>query len=444
VTLFESRELESLLQTKAGMVFNSKTIAIDRRKIEGLYLQNGYNLIRVTADLDTSGCLTIRVDEGMINGIRVEGAERTRRWAIMRHIPFDTGDVYVRQRGERAVDDLYGTGLFESAMMIAEPDSSGITLLIKVVEKPYNLIRGGARFDLEYKSKAFVDLVADNLIGGGQEVFISATLGEKRRSLSFHYQADRLFKTLFTNALMLDYSELKRNHYIDHRYHRYFKQRSFGGELTPGRQIPQFGIIYIVGLMRHIEWYEPDRGGKQEFNKYALGGRSLVDTRDAISFPESGKYHLFDLEFASDLRDRKTAYTRFFTSIEAYYQITKRLNFHPRLAMGASSNAMPYFDRFALGGLRSFLGLHEDEFLGDKTTQGALELRNKIGDRFYVMARYNIAGIWNKIDSVRLAKLRHGGGIGIGLKTPFGPIQSWYGRTDSGLDAIYLEIGHEW
>jgi len=444
-TLFENRELYGLVETKAGMVLNTKTVAEDRKRIEDLYIRKGYSLVRVGSDFDQAdGALNFHVDEGRIIDIGIEGAKRTRRWAILRHIPFKSGDVFIREKGERAIDDLYGTGLFETAKLIAMPESSGIKLAVKVVEKPYNYVRGGARFDLEYKSMAFVDLVADNIFGGGQEIYLSTVIGEKRRSLALHMQSDRLFKTLFTNSLSIDYAELKRNHYINHKYFGYYKLISHGGELTPGRQIPQLGTIYLLGLIRHIGWSEPGHDDRQEFNKLALGARSIVDTRDAISFPETGKCHLFELQFASDTRDEKTAYTRVVTSIEAYYRLTKRLNFHPRLMVGASSSIMPYFDEFSLGGLGSFLGLHEDEYLGDKTIQGSIELRNKIGDRFYVMASYNIGDIWSKLESIKFSQLRHGGGIGMGLKTPVGPIQGWYGRTDKGLDAFYLDIGYDW
>jgi outer membrane translocation and assembly module TamA len=105
---------------------------------------------------------------------------------------------------------------------------------------------------------------------------------------------------------------------------------------------------------------------------------------------------------------------------------------------------MPYFDEFSLGGMNNFLGLHKDEYLGDKIMSGSVELRQKVGDRSYIMARYNTGNVWNELESVKLTKLRHGGGIGIGIKTPVGPAQIWYGRTSKGIDLFYLDLGYEW
>jgi outer membrane protein insertion porin family len=215
-------------------------------------------------------------------------------------------------------------------------------------------------------------------------------------------------------------------------------------ELSLGRQFPRLGAIAVVGQVRRFSWDQPGKEKRQKFAKVSIGFRSIVDTRDAISFPEVGKYHVVDLEFAGNLYNEKSAYTRFFTSLEAYYRLSKRLNLHPRAALGASSDFMPYFDEFSLGGQHNFLGLHEDEFLGDKMVLGNLEMRYRLLDRVYLMAAYNGGNIWDQLERVRLSKLRHGGGIGIGIRTPLGPIEGWYGRTSKGLGAFYLHVGHDW
>ena len=445
VTLYGGEELMRLIESHPGMVLNYLQLDKDRVAVEQHYIEDGYSLVRVVTDFDDrSGELLFKVDEGRINAISIDGNETTRSWVIMRNIPFRAGDIFVQHEAEKAIEGIYSSGLFETAKLNVDPDTVGITLTVKVEEKPYNYIRAGARFDLEYKSRAFVDLVSDNVMGGGQVFFISTIIGEKKRSVALNFHIDRIFRTLFTNSLRLDYSEFKKNHYENHEYVDYVKQISYGGEITPGRQIPRLGTISFVGSLRKYKWKEPHRFDESEFTKLGLGFRSLVDTRNSLSFPERGKIHIFDLQFASDTRDKKTAYTRFFTSLESFYQITRRLNFHPVLALGASSDFMPYFDEFSLGGLNKLVGLYEDEYLGDKLLLGYIELRQKIGDRFYLLGRYGAGNAWNNIETVKLSKLMHSAGIGIALKTPIGPAQFWYGRTNKGLDAFYLDIGYDW
>lgn len=444
-TLIPQDQLERLIKTDPGSVYNTRQTEEDRRSIERAYIDLGFTLTRVTTNFNReSGQLTLAVDEGRVNQVKIIGLQRTRNWLIARHIPFKKGEIFRQRQAERAIEDIYSTDLFETAKFLAVPDSQGVTLVIKVTERAYSFLRFGAAYDSEYGSRAFLDIVDDNFLGAGQEIYFSGKMGEKKRGASLNFQADRIFSSLYTYQLVFDYREFKRNYYIDHQYRGYNRQFSHGGEFSLGRQFPRLGMIMAVAQLRHIRWEQPGKPGLQQFDKLSLGFQSVVDTRDAVNFPERGKYHLFNLEFASNLNDQKTAYTRFYTQLEAYYPFSKKLNINPSLALGASSDFMPYFDAFSFGGLHSFLGLHEDELLGDKILQGSLEMRYRLWERLYLMGAYNIGNIWNRLESIRFSELRHAGGLGVGIKTPVGPLEGWYGRTNAGKDAFYLKAGYDW
>jgi NTE family protein len=444
-TLFSERDLADLVESRKGMILNYATVSADRKILEKLYIRSGYSLVRVNSIFDPGNRrLVFKIDEGRIKNIVLEGNKRTKAWVVTRHVPFNPGDIFKQNKAERGVEDLYGTDLFETVRFLAAPDTTGITLKVLVTEKPYNILRSGARFDLEYGSKAFIDIVDDNLLGAGLELYISTTMGEKRRSVSLDFAADRIWNSLYTYRLFVDYGEFKRNYYIDHKHKGYLSEFHHGGELSLGRQIPRLGTISIVGQIRRYRWDEFDRADRQQFDKGSIGFRSIVDTRDELDFPQSGKYHFFELEFAGELSGDRVAYTRFFTSFESYYRLDGRLNFHPKFSLGISSNFMPFFDQFTLGGQRNFMGLFEDEIVGEKLFLGDLEIRYRVLGPIYLRGRYNMGNIWGKIESIRLSELRYSGGIGMAVKTFVGPVSSWYGRTDEGLDAFYLSVGYNW
>jgi len=444
-TLMPNDEIGELIKSKPGMILNNNTVNGDRKAIEEYYITSGYSLARVTTEFrESDRDLIFRVDEGRINEIEIEGNKRTRAWAVRRHVPFSRGDIFRQDKANRGVEELYGTDLFETARFIAVPDTIGVTLKAIVSEKPYKFVRSGARYDLEYGPKAFIDLVDSNIFGAGMEFFISTTVGEKRRSVEINFEADRIWNTLFTYKMMFDYGEFKRNHYEDHDYIRTFREFRQGGELSLGRQIPRLGTIYTLGQIRRYKWDEPGKPDRQIFDKISISFRSLVDTRDAFDFPESGKYHVFNLEFAGDLRDEKKTYTKFYTSIESYYRISDKINLHPRLALGVSSNFMPFFDKFTLGGILNFPGLYEDEFVGEKLFSGEIELRYKTFGPLYALGKFDFGNIWNRLESIRIDELRLSGGAGLALKTPIGPLAAWYGRTGKGLDGYYLSFGYLW
>jgi outer membrane protein assembly factor BamA len=444
-TLFPESKILDIIESRPGMVLNKKVVNSDVERIESMYIDSGYNLARVSNDFDeNSGRLQILIDEGRINSLLIDGNDLTRDWVIKRHVPFDIGDVYESGRAEQGVADLYGIGLFETARFLAIPDSEGVSLVVRVNEKPSKMIRAAARYDNEYGAKALVDIVDENIFGAGQQLFLSTTFGEKRRSVSLNIKADRIFKTYFTYKLELDYGEFKRNYYVDHDYKGYKRQYRHGGELSVGRQISRLGTFSVVGKIRRYRWDEPSIEERRTFDKGSFGFQSIVDTRDNIGFPESGKYHVFELEFAGELTGEKIAYTRFYTSLESYYKITGDLNFHPRISLGLSSNFMPYFDEFTLGGYQSFIGLFQDEVLGDKLFSGELALRYNLTGPFYMHLKYDMGNIWNKLQYIRFSELRYSAGAGISLKSPLGPLSVWYGRTSQGLDAVYFYAGYDW
>ncbi len=444
-TVLSDSLMMKLIKTSPGMVLNNKLLISDRKRIEDEYIRSGYNLIRVSTEFNkANGSLEFIVDEGRINELIIEGNKLTRDWVIKRHIPFKVGDIFMREKAEHGVSELYGTGLFENARYLAIPDSEGVSLIARVIEKPSKMIRAGARYDNEYGTKAFFDIVDDNLFGAGQQLFLTTTIGEKRRSVALNFMADRILESYYTYSLSFKYEEFKRNFYTNHDYGGYKSQFLHGGELSLGRQIARFGTAWIVGKIYRYRWDEPGIKDRKKFDKGSIGFKSIVDTRDKISFPNAGKFHVFGLEFAGELSGEKTAYTRFYTSIESYYKITEKLNFHPKFALGLSSNSMPYFDEFKLGGYRNFVGLFEDEIFGNKLFLGDIEFRYDAPGPVFIHSRYNMGNIWNKLDYIRLSELRYAVGAGVSISTPIGPISVWYGRTTRGLDAIYFYAGHDW
>jgi len=445
VTLFKIEDLTKLIKTKPGMILNYNTILSDKKALESFYIESGYSLARVTSRFrERDRMLIFTVDEGRINNILVEGNQRTRNWVVRRHVPFHRGDVFRQVKADRGVEDLYGTDLFETARFIAIPDTLGVTLKAVVSEKAFKFIRSGARYDLEYGPKAFFDLVDDNMFGAGLELYFSTTVGEKRRSASMNFEADRIWNTYYTYRLVFDYGELKRNHYFDHERQRTLEEFRHGGELSLGRQIPRLGTIFAFGQIRRYRWDEPGRTERQIFDKASIGIHSIVDTRDALDFPEKGKYHVFDLEFSGNLASERSTYTRIFTSFESYYRLTGRLNVHPKISLGISSNILPYFDKFTLGGQTNFPGLFSDEILGEKSLVGEFLFRYRVFDPLYLTSSLNFGNIWKEIESIRFSEMRLSGGIGLAVKTPIGPIALSYGRTDRGNDAFYLSAGYDW
>ena len=394
--------------------------------------------------IDDTGNISININEGNINKIMIEGNSRTRAWVIMRDFHLKQGDLFTSGKVQRSIDDLYATGLFSTVKLTAQPCSAGVDLTIKVEEKSFDYLRLGFRYDNEYKTAGFVDLVGNNIFGTGNEIYLSGQFGEKKRGVLFNMKADRIFKSYLTYRLSLSYLLFERNYYIKHEYVRSLNEEATGIEFEIGQQFPSLGkLSAILNFSRHIN-DTPFSIRAADRNRASLSIRSLVDTFNSLPIPESGKLHYFDLEFASDVLGGEMVYTRFYTSIEAYYPRHGGLNFHPRAELGSFSRTPPYFKLFSLGGRNSFYGLHEHELTGEKIFSGSVEFRQEITDYLYTGVRYDFGQVWTKLQSIKFDELQHGLGSSLILKTLIGPVGIAYGRTTEGQSAFYFYAGYDY
>ena len=445
-TIFSPQTILKYINSKIGETANFNTLFTDVQKIEDLYVESGYSLARVKFPQinKNSGVVSIVIDEGRIQRISVDGNERTQDWIILRDFHLETGDVFTSTKAQRSLDDLYATGLFETVKLAAEPCSVGVALIIKVEEKSFDYVRGGIRYDREYKTAGFVDLVSANILGTGNEAYLSGQFGERKNTYQVNMKADRIFKTYLTYEITLTHSIFKRNLYQDHERDGYLKEKGTGFKFEIGQQFPGFGKLSAALNFAHYNNYQPGESAKQDIRITSLSLRSLVDTYNSLPLPESGKYHYFELELANDVLGGEIVYSKFYTCIEAYYPLVEDFNFHPRFELGFFNRTPPYFKLFFLGGRNSFYGLYDHEQAGAKILGGSFELRKKITDYLYIAARYDSGKVWDKFESIRFDQLKHGLGGSLVAKTIIGPVGIAYGRTFDGLDAYYFFAGYDY
>jgi NTE family protein len=445
-TLFSEQVIFAEMKSRPGQVANYNQLGVDIKAIEQKYAASEYTLARAQlASIDSlTGQVTIAIDEGRINDIRVIGNKRTKPWVIMRDFHLKAGDIFREKKAQASLDDLYATGLFETVKLSAQPCSSGIRLIIKVEEKTFDFIRLGTRYDNEYRASGFIDMVASNIMGTGNDINLATLLGEKKQVYMLNVKADRIFETYLTYRMTATRTNFKRNYYVNHRHERNLFEQSTGFEFEAGQQFPRFGKISVVLDIAKHRFDSPDAPARTTRHQTSVSFRSLVDSFDALPLPERGKYHYFDLEFAGDVFGGDILYTKFYTSLEAYYPIYRGLNFHPRIAMGLYNRRPPYFMLFDLGGHDSFYGLFKHELMGEKILNGSLELRQKLTGYLYITARYDVGDFWSSLSSMRLKSLRHGIGGSVILKTFLGPIGLAYGRTTENDDAVYFYMGYDY
>ncbi|MFQ5498989.1 MAG: patatin-like phospholipase family protein [Candidatus Zixiibacteriota bacterium] len=412
-----------------------------------LYRESGHDLayvrdVRLGAG-DTT--LSITIDEGIIQKIETRHRTRTRSWFLLSRFPLHVGQPFSSRRGARGVADIFSTDLFDRVSLDLKKKDGGPIVQIGVDEKPHTQLRLGWHWDDRYRSEEFVELVDDHVFGIGLEILAHAQFAPDRQDYNLSYQVDRIWSTYLTAGGSIYYRRLDRQLYDGDGDAVGFREEDRAGfVVTLGQQIARFGTVTGGLIIEELDQLDRTTYQSETVGLRKLFLQSLVETFDRTPFPMFGKKHLFEVQFAGKLIGGDVEFTRFHTSIEAYWTAGSRLTWHPRVSIGISRSGLPPAEKFYLGGPKSFAGFATDELAGDKFLLLSNELRLKLPLRLYFSVRHDMGDTYVSTDQIKLSELRQGLGLFLFLDAPLGPVEVGYGVSDAmtNNDQFYLNIGY--
>jgi outer membrane protein assembly factor BamA len=324
------------------------------------------------------------------------------------------------------------------------PDDSGAVMTIRVKEKKYSQVRFGWHWHEDYQSEQFVELLDDNVNGIGLEFLTHAQHGPDRQDYHTGLRLDRIFYTYLTARVRGFYRRLDRNLFNDSgKVDGYRDEDRWGLEILVGQQIARLGRVGFGLRLEEVDLHDHRAEVTRRFGLRTLLIESTVESFDRYPFPNRGKRHRFELRFAGKLLGGEVEYSRFFTSLEAYYPFGRYLNFHPKVAVGLSRRGLPASEKFYIGGSRSFAGYRTDQFAGDKLFLSNLEVRFKLPYRFYLSGRFDYGDVYTSTEDVKPKNFRKGLGVALAFDSPIGPFVVAYGGGDSAEDRLYFRAGFE-
>lgn len=444
-TVFDDSTIINIL--KSGNDFlSSEDILMFSDSLIALYEKKGFDLahIRRLNLVPSKNILEIDIDEAIIEDIEITGNKRTKRWLIKSNFPLRANKPFNSRKAGRGIANIFATDLFDRVTMNITPGENGAIVRIIVKEKKYTQIRLGWHWHDEYRSEEFIEVLDDNLLGTGQELLAHAQYSNRRQNYEVYLKADRFFSTYLTYRIKGFYHILDRKFYDSKgEFDSSIRENRLGLEFILGQQIARFGTV-----TGEIRWEEIK-------NKFSPGGhtdiiklrtitlKSLVETINRYPFPTEGKKHLFYFQFSADILGGETKYTKLYSSVESYFPITERINFHPRISFGHTDAkyGIPISESFYVGGHHSFYGYSTDELVGAKMILGNMELRYKLPYRFYISGRYDFGDVYTTVDQIKLRNLRHGYGISLAYDSPIGPIELGYGKSGKRTRCFYVDIG---
>ena len=464
-TVVSKEEMREVMILQEGQIFSQKILKNDLTRISQLYKDRGYLLINIKdINFDEEGKLWINISEGRLEKIVIEGNDKTKEKVITREINIKPGDLFDFEKVKKSLQKIYNLGYFEDVTMKLEPGSEEdvVVLVIKVIEKNTGKFGIGAGYNSEEGLMGFASIEEMNLFGGGQKVgaklelggrttykvsFLEPWLANTPTSLGFDvYDTTTNQEDKEGEEVIAEYDEIK-----------------LGGRLIFGRKISD-SINLGLELKTERVNYDLISGALPEDTNEGLTNSLMptftYDTRDNVFDPTSGWYSSLSIEKAGGFLRGDYNFTKYNLTLRTYLstdffkdifniggfkKITDNLSkgvLAFRAMGGMADTNLPSFAEYQVGGMNTIRGYDSGEFSGDKSLVFNAEYRFPLAENFQAVLFVDWGQAWDIEESIDIADLKFGRGVGVRFDTPIGPIRLDYGINEEGIGKTYFSIGH--
>jgi outer membrane protein insertion porin family len=464
-TVVSEEEMREVMILQEGQIFSQKILKNDLDRISQLYKDRGYLLINIKdIDFDEEGKLWINISEGRLEKIVIEGNDKTKEKVITREINIKPGDLFDFEKVKKSLQKIYNLGYFEDVTMKLEPGSEEdvVVLVIKVIEKSTGKFGIGAGYNSEEGLIGFASIEEMNLFGGGQKVEAKLELGGRTTyKLSFlePWLANTPTSLGFDVYDTITDQEDKEGEEVIAEY----EEIKLGGRLIFGRKISN-SINLGLELKTERVNYNLISGAWPEDTNEGLTNSLMptftYDTRDNVFDPTSGWYHSLSVEKAGGFLGGDYDFTKYNLTLRTYLstdffkdifdivgfkKITDNLSkgvLAFRAMGGMADTDLPSFAEYQVGGMNTIRGYDSGEFSGDKSLVFNAEYRFPLAENFQAVLFVDWGQAWDIGESIDIADLKFGRGVGVRFDTPIGPIRLDYGINEEGIGKTYFSIGH--
>ncbi len=480
VTVFPAEELKQPFVPMQGKIINLKDVQAAIKDMEKRYADKGYVLARVIdLQVQPTGTLLIKVAEGIVNEIKVQGNEETQDYVIRREITLKPGQIYNFNQMQEDLRRVYNLNYFEDIGIKYEPvpnDPAKVNVVVSVKEKQTGTFQLSAGWSNRDGPLGILSLRKDNLFGRSQSVSADLTV-----SRNFAAELNYFNPWIDEQHTSFGTSLYWRNYF---NYYGGFLEQRRGAALSFGR--PMFGQDPVtaqwrqaarirvegVGLMGELNnWTQPldtvtgqplpANQSMTDLNT-TLGYTVTFDSRDYTLNPNTGWFNTYSLDqYVPGLSSVRM--TRLQLDVNRYTPLW----FGHTLAVGWKlgtlqtpfGGSVPAYERFYSTGAYLIRGWREtadrgylntlgplgQTFSGDSFTLGSIEYRFPIVNILSGVVFGDTGIFWDQFsNNFGWERARSGYGLGIRVNTPLGPLRLDYGLHRWGEPGeIHFSIGQK-
>jgi len=442
---FSDQTLIATMETAAGRILNFKVLREDMKRLNELYHSSGYILARVidvSVDPETD-VLMLKVVEGVVEDIRIEGNDVTQDYVILREFKTKPGSVLNDKVLTKDLRNIFNLGFFSEVNPAFEPgsDPNKVVLVVRVTEQRTSTINFGGGYGEREGWFGFADLSINNLFGTGQALMIRGQTGAEVQTYQFKY-----FNPWVLEDWLGDHTSFtfKRWYTIGSDFYFLGQNEIHNGwDIAFGKPLADvWKLTYSFGG----EWVGPYGDSSFEAYDTLVTGVSLAyDTRDFWLNPTEGVNHIASTRWGwKYLGGAITQFMKYGLDFNFYFPLAERqtLALHGGTALAVGD--VPIGERYWVGGANTVRGFYPNEAqLGFRKLLSNVEYRYTFNEIFQGVVFFDYGGAWYSGAPV-FGDFISGTGFGVRLTTPLGPIRLDYGIGSGksfGEGVIHFSIG---
>lgn len=457
-TVESTETLQGLITMKTGEILNSRELNKDVMAIQEQYRRDGYILAKITdMNIDKNGILTLKVNEGILEGYKVKGNTKTKERVILREMRQKPGEPFNSKLARRSMQRVYNLGFFEDVNIKMNPgvDPNAVVMELDVTEKRTGSFGIGAGYSSEDGVVGMVSIGDTNFRGTGDAISLSyETSGDDTdaHGYTFSYRRPWLDSKETVGTFRIynrtyEYDDYDESGDLKETYMRKYS----GGELTFGRPVSEYSTNYLTLRNRKDSYVKHvDDGNLGDRSTPAYEGwrrdnfgttrsvtfEHVTDTRDNVYNPMSGSRLSLSGEFAGFGGDFD--FQKYTVDGQHYIRAGRSQVFALRARYGVGTGDISEFNQYRIGGQGSLRGYREDQFRGDREFLGTVEYRFPVVKKVQGALFTDWGGAWDS--GLTPDDLHASVGVGISLTTPIGPLRFDYGWGEDG-GRVHFSVG---
>jgi outer membrane protein insertion porin family len=467
-TAFAVEDLKSRIKLSSGSPYSPSIVEKARQQLLSAYNDLGYLQAQIsvtTGNPDEAKFYPIefKIVEGLqsfVDRLVILGNERTRKSVLNKRIKLKENEPLSLSKLLQTQQGLYSLGIFDQVRVASQnPDSTAPhqDVVIRLQESKRFTMRYGVGYQEREKLRGTVEFTDLNILGLARRADLRFRGSSIEQQLLFNLKQPQFraipvdsyftFSVLRRRDVSFDSQRFGLSYQFSHPY----------GNST--WSMLRFNYKNVRILDSRVPTAELGRED-EPVNLSTFSTAFIRDTRDDYLDPVKGFFSSTDFGVTTKLLGDNN-YVSFFTQNSYYRPLLKSLLLAGSVRIGAArpyggDRVIPISERFFAGGgssLRGFdvdyagpLDLSSNKPLGGNALIAAsLEMRIPLYRAFNIAGFYDSGNVFRSVHNIRFSDFSHTVGLGLRIRTPFGPLRVDYGynlNLPAGLRERGLKRGH--